>query len=153
MPITAGMDPGRVPDTIGVWASSLTQPETTPIPSKEDKAWGFPTAWGSLWIKAETTAMNAIMTTTMAGAPFPRHGQHRTLFGFGRQRQLSPSVTENDTTWVRSSYGIGRDTNFYDKVKTKQEELESAEMPAEDAPIEEIFAIASEWEVAAQFSA
>ena len=58
------------------------------------------------------------------------------------------SVTENDTTWVRSSYGIGRDTNFYDEVKTKQEELsESAEMPAEDAPIEEIFAIASEWEV------
>ena len=58
------------------------------------------------------------------------------------------SVTENDTTWVRSSYGIGRDLNFYDEVKTKAEELsENAEMPAEDAPIEQIFAIASEWEV------
>jgi hypothetical protein len=58
------------------------------------------------------------------------------------------SVTENDTTWVRGSYGVGRDLNFYDEVKSKQEELaENAEMPAEDAPIEEIFAIASEWEV------
>ena len=58
------------------------------------------------------------------------------------------SVTANDSTWVRSSYGVGRDLNFYDEVKTKQEELaESAEMPADDAPIEHIFAIASEWEV------
>ncbi len=58
------------------------------------------------------------------------------------------SVTENDSTWVRGSYGLGRDLNFYDEVKTKEEELsESAEMPAEDAPIDEIFAIASEWEV------
>lgn len=58
------------------------------------------------------------------------------------------SVTANDSTWVRSSYGVGRDLNFYDEVKTKTEELaESAELPAEDAPIDEIFAIASEWEV------
>ena len=58
------------------------------------------------------------------------------------------SIAENDSTWLRGTYGMGRDQSLYDEVKTQVQELaETVEMPAPDAAIEEIFAIASEWEV------
>ena len=66
----------------------------------------------------------------------------------GGEDSYPMSFTEDDSSWMRGSYGLGKDVNLYDEIKSKEEELaQSVEMPEDDAPIEDIFAIASEWEV------
>jgi len=58
------------------------------------------------------------------------------------------SVMANDKTWEKGSYGMGRDVDIY-----PEEEVAAAAEPSDeplvaaDAPIADIFAAASEWEV------
>jgi len=57
-------------------------------------------------------------------------------------------VMANDSTWVKGKYGIGRDLELNLLAKEEQEsDVEQLEAPAEDAPIEDIFSAAAEWEV------
>ncbi len=58
------------------------------------------------------------------------------------------SLMQNDKTWQKGTYGIGRDVALNEIAKTAVEELaESATLPDSTASIEDIFAAASEWEV------
>lgn len=57
---------------------------------------------------------------------------------------------ENNKDWVKGSYGFGRDAELYEKPEVEgatAQTYEQDDPPDEDAPIEEIFAAASEWEV------
>lgn len=66
----------------------------------------------------------------------------------GGKDSYPDSLKTNDDTWINGTYGIGRDIDMRPTEKTAVEELsESAELPAADEPIEEIFKVASEWEV------
>lgn len=56
------------------------------------------------------------------------------------------STMADGKTWKKGSYGIGKDIFTPEETKAK-EELTMLEEPAADAPIAEIFAAASEWEV------
>ncbi len=62
-------------------------------------------------------------------------------------------LAANDSTWVKGTYGIGRDKELNiiasDEVA---EDVEQLPAPAEDAPIAEIFAAAAEWEVGSAVS-
>jgi len=66
----------------------------------------------------------------------------------GGKDSYPDSLMANDKTWQKGSYGIGRDVELRPTLKTAVEELsESAPMPDPKAPIDSLFAIASEWEV------
>jgi len=66
----------------------------------------------------------------------------------GGKDSYPDSLMANDKTWQKGSYGIGRDTDLRPTLKSAVEELsESEPLPDPDAPIDSIFAIASEWEV------
>ncbi|MFA5666260.1 MAG: hypothetical protein WC944_04670 [Candidatus Cloacimonadaceae bacterium] len=55
---------------------------------------------------------------------------------------------ENNSVWSKGKYGMGQDTELYDVPEQEKEEtLTQDPPPAADAPIREIFAAASEWEV------
>lgn len=55
---------------------------------------------------------------------------------------------ENNSVWSKGKYGMGQDLELYDVPEQEQEEkLTQDPPPAADAPIKEIFAAASEWEV------
>ena len=57
-------------------------------------------------------------------------------------------LAANDSTWVKGTYGIGRDKELNVLPATEEAgEVEQLAAPAEDAPIAEIFSAASEWEV------
>ena len=58
------------------------------------------------------------------------------------------SACANDSTWYKGTYGMGRDLNLnvVSAPPVEEDETQLAP-PAEDAPIEDIFAAASEWEV------
>jgi len=62
-------------------------------------------------------------------------------------------LAANDSTWVKGTYGIGRDKEL-NIIATDEvaEDVEQLPAPAEDAPIDEIFAAASEWEVGSAVS-
>ena len=66
MPITAAMDPDRVPVTTGLWAFCSMAAETMPIPSKAAMAWDSQIPWASLWTAVETTVMSAKTRRLMA---------------------------------------------------------------------------------------
>ncbi|MGC9361828.1 MAG: HEAT repeat domain-containing protein [Candidatus Syntrophosphaera sp.] len=58
------------------------------------------------------------------------------------------SLHQNDDTWQKGTYGIGRDIDLNQVGKTDIEELaEAAALPDSTDSIEDIFAAASEWEV------
>lgn len=58
------------------------------------------------------------------------------------------SLQANDKTWQRGTYGIGRDVDLRPTLKSAVQELsESAPLPDPSAPIDSLFAVASEWEV------
>lgn len=58
------------------------------------------------------------------------------------------SLYANNKSWQRGSYGLGRDMELFENVKTAVEQLaEEAALVDSLAPIAEVFAAASEWEV------
>lgn len=66
----------------------------------------------------------------------------------GGKDSYPDSLKHDDTTWQKGTYGIGRDLSLNVVEKTTVEELaEAAAMPDSTDTIENIFAIASEWEV------
>lgn len=65
----------------------------------------------------------------------------------GGKDLYAEGVMANDSTWVKGKYGIGRDLELNILPEAEKETEAQLAPPAEDAPIDEVFAAAAEWEV------
>ncbi|MDD4687546.1 MAG: HEAT repeat domain-containing protein [Candidatus Cloacimonetes bacterium] len=82
-------------------------------------------------------------------ANFSRNAGGLGLFLDAGGNDLYPdSIMTNNSDWQKGTYGFGKDVNMYSpEDETPTEEQEQLPAPAEDDPIADIFAAASEWEV------